>query len=95
MKRNFGQLLLYKNKQGNTYNLQLSATGLLKYVHMTFSWTPGSKGLNQTNIPADIYLLKVNNKYTRTTSFSSHVCSSVSIANFENVIAGWLSLQGT
>ena len=32
--------------------------------------------------PAGIYLLKVNNRNTRP-------CSSVSIVNFEHVIAGW------
>ena len=37
-------------------------------------------------IPAGIYLLKVNNRNTRT-YFTP--CSSVSIVYFEHVIAGW------
>ena len=37
-------------------------------------------------IPASIYLLKVNNRNTRTYFIP---CSSVSIVNFEHVIAGW------
>ena len=53
--------------------------------------------------PADIYLLRVNNRNTRTlerqwrrfgvfiVNFEhiSHLYSSVSIVNFEHVIAGW------
>ena len=51
-------------------------------------------------IPAGMYLLKVNNRDTRARYkiFSKllyfivnfgHICSSVSIVNFEHVIAGW------
>ena len=54
--------------------------------------------------PAGIYLLKVSNRNTRTKVWNifkvnnnntvnfehiSHICSSVSIVNFEHVIAGW------
>ena len=57
-------------------------------------------------IPAGIYLLKVNNRNTRTkvyymlTYFTplwhiSHLCFSVSIVNFEHEIAGWDSLGWT
>ena len=41
---------------------------------------------------AGIYLLKVNNRYTRTRcEICSYFtpCSGVSIVNFEHVIAGW------
>ena len=36
---------------------------------------------------AGIYMLKVNNRNTRTKYFTP--CSSVSIVNFEHVVAGW------
>ena len=48
-----------------------------------------------TYIPTGIYLLKVNNKNTRTScELCSNLtyfipCSSISIDNFEHVIAGW------
>ena len=38
------------------------------------------------NIPAGIYLLKVNNRNSRT---RCETCSNVSIANFEQINAGW------
>ena len=61
------------------------------------------KNINFTIIyPVDIYLLKVNNKNTRTrcemcskltikTPKRCPPCSSVSVANFEQVIAGWVT----
>ena len=41
-------------------------------------------------------MFKVNNKDTKTTPIVnfehiSHLCSSVSIANFENEISGWVT----
>ena len=44
------------------------------------------------NNPADIYLLKVRRRFgVFIVNFEhiSHLCSSVSIVNFEHVIAGW------
>ena len=40
------------------------------------------------DFPVGIYLLKVNNRKTRT---RCETCSSVSIVNFEQVIAGWVT----
>ena len=82
------------------------------YLTNTSQWLLLTKNIN----PADIYLLKVNSRNTRTkvwimfkvinkatktaprrrfggffVNFEhiSHLCSSVSIINFEHVIAGW------
>ena len=47
------------------------------------------------HFPVGIYLLKVNNRNTRKTceicSKLFTPCSSVSIVNFEHVIAGWVN----
>ena len=62
------------------------------------SWSVYAKIINaqKTPFPAGIYLLKVSSKNTRTRSeICSKLtiktpCSSVSIVNFEHVIAGWV-----
>ena len=43
--------------------------------------------------PAGIYLLKVNNRNTRTRCKIFHTFCSVSIVSFEDTIAGWERLE--